>query len=239
MMLKLKVLAVATWLIFTVGIFYLHSSFVDAQTTSPRPILTRKPDMALINKFDNEIRARFLSEPFFGVARIAPTQPVKLASAHLSSFSPKTSAEMDAVKSFVEGGWDVGIYLYGRRAEPKVKNGKAKDKYAITYRVNQPVTVTGLQRPSQLQDPKNLVKYVKEAFLEYQNAKPTDAENFQFDNGDWSYVARPVRVVSESCLRCHNDYVVIDKLSAGQFKLRKRGIGDVNGILLYAFRRHQ
>ena len=35
----------------------------------------------------------------------------------------------------------------------------------------------------------------------------------------------------------NNDYAVIDKLQDGRFKFRKRAVGDVNGILLYAFRK--
>jgi len=70
----------------------------------------------------------------------------------------------------------------------------------------------------------------------FQNETADAPKNIEFVKGDWSYVAKPVRAMNESCLKCHNDYVILDKLPNGQFKMRKRQVGDVNGVLLYAFR---
>jgi len=234
---KLKTVIAAAWFLLAAVIITERWAPADAQTRAALVPTPRKPDMALIDKFDNAVRARFLTQPFFGMSRLAPLTPVKLRSNHISAFMPQGPVEVEAVKSFSDHGWDVGIYLYGRRAEPRVVNGKPKDKYSITYRVNEPLPVTNKLRVGQMQEPKDLIKYVKKAFLEYQNLKAGEPNNFEFDNGDWSYVARPVRAVNESCLKCHNDYVVIDKLPNDQFKLKRREVGEVNGILLYAFRK--
>jgi hypothetical protein len=236
--LNVKVTIVAAWLVFISGICIQHSTQVNGQTSkAPAP---RKPDMMLIDRFDNAINLRFLTQPSFGMGRIVSgmiIQREKLRSGHLSYFSPQTESELATVRAFSEEGWDVGIYLYGRRSEPKVVRGKTKDKFSIQYRINQPVTVTATLKERDLQDASDMVKEVKQAFLVFQNSAPNAQQNYGFDRGDWSYVARPVRAANQSCLQCHNDYVVIDKLQDGRFKLRKREVGDVNGILLYAFRR--
>lgn len=234
-----KVIIIIAWLIVAATAPFLKSWRAEAQNKRSDAVEPRRPDMDLINKFDKEVRARFLTMPFFGMARIAPIQPVKFRSSHISSFSPNTPDEVAAVKSFNDDGWDVGIYLYGRRSEPKLKEGKPTDKFNIRYRINQPVPVTFGLKEGSLQEPTHLIKYVKQAFLEYQKATPDEARDFGFENGDWSYIARPVRAVNQSCLQCHNDYVVVDNLPNRQFKMRKRQVGDVNGILLYAFRKQK
>jgi ribosomal protein S14 len=235
---NIKVIIVAAWLVFISGICIQRSTQVNGQTSrEPAP---HKPDMRLIDRFDKAINARFLTQPSFGMGRIVSGMtipPEKLRSGHLSHFSPQTESELATVKAFSDEGWDVGIYLYGRRSEPKVVNGKTKDKFSIRYRINQPVTVTATLKERDLQDASDMVKDVKEAFLVFQNSASDAQQNYEFDRGDWSYVARPVRAANQSCLQCHNDYAVIDKLQDGRFKFRKRAVGDVNGILLYAFRK--
>jgi hypothetical protein len=233
----LKITVLAAWLICLSGLVFHRSFPAEAQTKSNANARPRKPDVALIDKFDNEIKARFLTAPFFGIARIAPSTPQPLRSGHLSGFAPIDQNEAASVKQFNDDGWNVGIYLYGRRTEPKLKDGRPVDKFNIKYRVNRPVPVTFGLKETQLQEPADLVRYVKLAFLEYQKAEPGTEKGFEFENGDWSYVARPVRAVNESCLKCHNDYVVTDKLGNGKVNVRKRRVGDVNGILLYAFRK--
>jgi hypothetical protein len=235
--LSVKTIIIAIWLIAAGSISFLPSRYVDAQYDRTAAVEPRRPDKALIDKFDTEVRTRFLTMPFFGITRIAPREPVPFRSSHIGSFSPQTPEEVAAVKAFNDDRWDVGIYLYGRRSEPKLKNEKPTNKFSIRYRVNRPVPVSFGLREGQLQEPAHLIKYVKQAFLLYQKAQPDEATDFEFENGDWSYIARPVRAMNQSCLQCHNDYVVIDKLPNGQFKLKKREVGDVNGILLYAFRK--
>jgi hypothetical protein len=236
---KLKIVLISIWL--SVAVFIAnHRDPAAAQTNRPiTNIYQRRPDVRLIDRFDNEIHARFLTEPFFGMARLAPTTPVKLRSNHVAGFMPQTPEEIELERTFKDSGWDVGIYLYGRRAVPKLKNGKPQDDFKITYRVNVPVPVTFGLREGQLQDAKGLIRYVKQAFLDFQSAGVDGTNTFEFEKGDWSYVARPVRAVNQSCLKCHNDYVVVDKLANNKFKLKRREVGDVNGILLYAFRKRR
>jgi hypothetical protein len=232
---KIKILIVVAWAAFLV-MAVNYGPRVDAQIDKSRA-RGRKPDMALIDKFDSQIQQRFLTEPFFGIARIAPVTPQPLRSDHLRHFSPVNADEAGIQKSFIDDGWDVGIYLYGRRAEPKIVKGRQKNDFSIRYRVNQPVPVTAGVSEREMQDATDMINQVKEAFLAFQNTAPDELRNFEFDSGDWSYVARPVRAVSQSCLKCHNDYVMLERLGNDKFKMRKRQVGDVNGILLYAFRR--
>jgi len=230
-----KAIVAAAWMIFACGAFLYRSQIVDGQTlTADGPAIL--PDAALIEKFDREVHARFLTMPFFGIARMAPTTPQPLTSNHVGEFLPGNPAEAEILKSFTDGGWDVGLYLYGRRAIPKLEKGKPKDEFDIRYRVNQPVKVTYSFKDSELPEAKGMIDEVKDAFLTFQNETADAPKNIEFVKGDWSYVAKPVRAMNESCLKCHNDYVILDKLPNGQFKMRKRQVGDVNGVLLYAFR---
>jgi len=238
---KSKVLILIVWTLFVCVLITERSSPVSGQTSAraTTSAVPRKPDMALIDRFDKEIHTRFLTQPSFGMARLTPLTPFKLKGAHLSYFSPQTADEKSIVDTFNNEGWDVGIYLFGRRSEPKIVNGKQKNKFSIQYRVNEPVPVTTKLRERDMQESTDLIKEVKQAFLTYQTSTPEAVRNYEFDRGDWSYVARPVRAMNESCLKCHNDYVVIDKLDNGKFKFRKREVGDVNGILLFAFRKRK
>ena len=233
-----KAIVAAAWMIFACGAFLYRSQIVDGQTlTADGPAIL--PDTALIEKFDREVHARFLTMPFFGISRMAPTTPQPLRSNHVGSFMPSNPAEAEIVKSFTDGGWDVGLYLYGRRAEPKLEKGKPKEEFDIRYRVNQPVKVTLSLKDGELPEAKGIIDEVKTAFLTFQNETADAPTNIEFVKGDWSYIARPVRAMNESCIKCHNDYVILDKLPNGQFKMRKRQVGDVNGVLLYAFRRRK
>jgi hypothetical protein len=235
---NVKVLILLVWALIAAGALSERPWIVEGQSRSTlNSAVIHTPDVALIDKFDKAIQERFMTEPTFGRARLEPTRPVPLESAHLNYFVPKNADELTSVKSFGDEGWDVGIYLFGRRSEPKVVNGKQKDRFSIRYRVNRPVPVTTTLREDEMPNAAKLVTEIKQAFLEFQRSTADMPPTYAFDRGDWTYIARPVRAANQSCLKCHNDYVILDKLDNKKFTMRKRRVGDVNGILLYAFRR--
>ena len=127
------------------------------------------------------------------------------------------------------------LYLFGKRANPRIVDGKTKKDFVINYRINQPVSITKGLKKQDLPKGETLMKDVKEAFLAFQTPNGANENNYDFRVGKWSYVVRPVRAANESCLKCHTDYVVTEKLKSGQFKFRKRQIGDANGVLVYGF----
>lgn len=225
-------------LIWTVCIAALFSTQVfrtaNGQTKKPDEIanLNLKPADSLINSFDAAIQKRFLTEPYFGIYRIAPTVPVN---PHFGYFLPMNDEERKSLADFQSGGWKVFLYLYGKKANQRVVDGKTKKDFVINYRINQPVTITKSLEKKDLPTGESLLKDVKEAFLAFQTPNAQNENNYEFSSGKWSYVARPVRAANESCVKCHTDYVVTEKLKNNQFKFRKRQIGDVNGVLVYGF----
>ena len=83
------------------------------------------------------------------------------------------------------------------------------------------------------------MKEVKDAFLFFQRNEHESESNIQFTKGEWTFVAKPVRAANESCIRCHTDYVITEKLDHDRYKFRKRAVGDVNGIIVYGFSRNE
>jgi hypothetical protein len=191
-----------------------------------------KPADSLIDAFDASIQKRFLTEPNFGMRRIQPTYPTN---PHFEYFVPVTEEEKKSLAEFEKGGWKVFLYLFGRRANPRVVDGQPKNDFSISYRINQPVRITKPGKIEDLPRGEKLMEDVKAAFLAFQTPNGENENNYEFSVGKWSYVARPVRAVNESCLKCHKDYVITEKLKDNRFKFRKRRIGDANGVLVYGF----
>jgi hypothetical protein len=205
----------------------VNASATTAASTSPE---------TLIDDFDKIIQQRFLTSPGFGFARLVfvPVRPTGPKPGHVDSFNPSSEAELSAVAGFEKEGWDVGLYLFGRRVQPRTKTEKEND-YDIRYRLFNPIPVTkGLKRSS-FPKQKKLANEAKQAFLEFQRSNKNE---MRFDVGEWSYIARPVRVANQTCLQCHTDLVITDKTAEGKFTARPRRIGDVNGVLFYALRKH-
>ncbi len=192
-----------------------------------------------IDRFNATIQTRFLTEPFFGIARMAPREPQPLRSSHVASFHPKNGEETELFGSFQKDGWDVGLYLYGRRAHPDERRKDPMEKFRIRYRVNEPLPITPDLKVKDLPNPKKLMEEVKRAFIKFQSAGGGAEKSVEFSRGKWNFVAKPVRVMNDNCLKCHTDYVITEKLGNNQFKFRKRQLGDVNGVILYAYTKHK
>lgn len=241
---RLKLVVCAVWAMLIVSFASFHSS---TKTSGQKNNVSGSigvssesiPDSSVVDRFDTAVQKRFLTEPNFGARRMLPTTPEPLESAHVGSFSPVNDDEKDVVSAFQNDGWRVGLYLFGRRAEPNGKEKNPLEKFKIRYRINQPIPVTWGLREKHLPNSKKLIKEVKEAFLRFQAANRSDENNFQFQKGEWTFVARPVRAVNDSCVRCHTDYVVTNRLDDGRFQFRKRAVGDVNGVIVYGFSKEE
>lgn len=232
---KAKIFVCLVWSICAAALFssqMFWSASGQIKTSDDKEKSNLKPAESLIDSFDASIQNRFLSEPYFGIRRIAPNYPTN---PHLEYFSAETDAEKQSLADFEKEGWKVFLYLFGRQAKPRVVDGKEQKKFIINYRINQPVSITKGLEKEDLPKGEKLLKDVKEAFLAFQAPNSANKNNYEFRVGKWSYVARPVRAANESCIKCHTDYVITEKLKDNQFKFRKRQIGDANGVLVYGF----
>lgn len=231
---RLKVIVLTVWLLAIVVIEF-HPSTSETYAQTRESVANTLPPDELIDAFDKTLQSRFLSAPNFGIRRIVIPGPApRLESSHLNQFHPNSEAEHAAVAAFENSGWDVGIYLFGRRVELRTDT-KEKDKYDIKYRLFDPIPITKDLKPSKLRESKKMAEEIKQAFVEFQKPGSPNENELRFSGGKWALVARPVRAVNQSCLECHKDYVITERLGDGQFTVRKRRIGDANGILVYAF----
>ena len=222
------------------GLILADQSFRETrgQVRSPQgateEVTITVPADVLIDDFDKTIQQRFLTAPSFGIRRIEPRVP-PLENPHFQYFTPNTEAERSAVNAFDLNGWDVGIFLYGRKVTRRTDT--KKEKYNIRYRIFDPIPVTGELKKSDFSSPKDLAEEIKQAFVDFQKPGSPNENEVRLEGGRWSYVARPVRAATRSCIVCHKDYVITERLGDGKFTARPRKIGDANGVLVYAFRR--
>lgn len=233
---KLKIAICLLWSVFLCSFFLFQDSRkgigqTDLSSTGPN-VVSDSPD---IDSFDEAIQKRFLTEPGFGGARIAPVKPQPLESGHVRSFHPVNDDEKSLLAAFEKNGWKVGLYLFGRTAMPNGKDENPLAKFKVRYRINKPVPITWGLKEKHLPKSKKLMDEVKSAFIAFQTQSDENKDRYQFTKGDWTYVAKPVRAVNQSCIRCHTDYVITEKLDDDRFKFRKRAVGDVNGVVVYGF----
>jgi hypothetical protein len=237
-------LKIVVLFLFLAGLALLGSGRVSREISGQSPTLTRGvsetteslPPTELIDSFDRAIQQRFVLRPEFGIRRMLGI-PVGISNPHLKHFSPDTDAEKEAVRAFTESGWDVGMYLFGRRVIRRTDT--KKEKYDIRYRLFDPITVVAGKKDPDFVESKKFAEQIKQAFVDFQTKGSPNENEIRFDRGSWSYVARPVRAISQSCLQCHKDYVITERLGDGQFTARKRRLGDANGVLVYAFKRRE
>ena len=232
-MLKMKIIVCLVWT-FSIIVFLSFHEFSPAsgQTVEMMTDKKPKPENPLVDRFDKAVQQRFLTEPDFGMRRIVPVHP---PSPHLNQFSPVNDEEEASVADFVKNGWKVSLYLFGRRATPKIIDGKEQKDFSINYRLNQPLPITKDLRGKQLPKAGKLLKQIKNAFIAFQTPNSPNENDYKFTIGKWSYVAKPVRAVNQSCLKCHTDYVITEKLEDDKYKFRKRQVGDANGVIVYGF----
>ncbi len=210
---KTKYIVCLIWILLLGFLISSHISFAQKKSNE-------KPLLELVNKFDTEIHKRFLMKPGVGMWRIAPINPI----AHIEG-TDRSLEEGKLLESFNDQGWQMGLYLIGRKITEK-SDGK---KFAIAYHINKPLPLTNLSA-SKMPAGKGFMREIKVAFDKFK----TD-ESYEFERGKWSYFVRPVRAMSESCLQCHKDYVIEEKLAGKIYKFRTRKASDAIGVLVYAF----
>lgn len=223
------------WIFSSIFLFSSESLWLaisNADSVEDEAKTNVKPENEQIDRFDRAIQQRFLTEPNFGIRRIVI---IPEPNPHLETFYPKNHEEKTSVTDFEKEGWKVNLYLFGRRAMPKSADSKESKKFSIEYRLNKPLPVTKGLKAEGLPKAEKLLKEVKTAFLEFQNPNSPNENSYEFNIGEWAYVAKPVRAVNQSCLKCHTDYVIISKLENNQYKFRRRQVGDTNGVLVYGF----
>jgi len=232
-MLKIKIIVCLIWA-FSIVVLFSFQEFSPASGQTKELTLDKnpKPENSLVDRFDKAVQQRFLTEPNFGIRRIQPVHP---PSPHLEQFSPINDEEKTSVADFENDGWKVSLYLFGRRATPKIADGKEQKEFTINYRLNKPLPITRELRGKHLPKAEKLLKEVKAAFLEFQTPNSPNENDYEFSIGKWSYVAKPVRAVNQSCLKCHTDYVLTEKIEDDKYKFRKRQVGDANGVIVYGF----
>jgi hypothetical protein len=233
---KIKLIVSIVWIIFGIALFSTGIfSPVNSQTTSDASIKTNNSALnpgEIVERFDKSLQQRFLTEPFFGIRRIQPVAPTN---PHFEYFSPKNDEEKASVSEFEKQGLNVGVYLFGKRTTPKKGKGDKIDGFSVNYRLFNPIPITADVKKKNLRPPEKLLRQVKKAFLEFQTPNGANENEYVFNLGKWTYIAKPVRAVNQSCLKCHQDYVAVAKFSSGKYRFRKRRIGDANGILVYGF----
>lgn len=223
---KIKLACCLTWALFLTGAIFCKTfapfgRAAAAAAAAEKP--NKKPAAALIEKFDAALQLRFLNEPGFGIARITPPNP------HLTYFVAKEGDEKRSVESLEADGWRAGLYLFGRRIEKRTNEENGKARFYVSNRAFAPMPVTKDVLPKNLTAPANLLVQTANAFQAFQTA-----DTYEFDDGRWAYVAKPVRA-RQSCLQCHTDYVQISKIGEKPYKYRKRQVGDAIGVVIYGF----
>jgi hypothetical protein len=230
---KLKMLICFIWISFVSLICSQNFWIVTGQIADNKSKL--KPTTLQLEKFDSIVQSRFLTEPFFGARRIQPPYPTN---PHLSeSFYTKTQDEEKFIFKFDEQNWKVSIHLFGRIVQPILVEDSKPTKFSINYRLPPPIRVTKNLNKKSLPKSETLLKDAKKAFIEFQTQDINSEINYEFEKNGWNYYAKPVRAVNESCIKCHTDYVVLDKKDNKNYTFRKRQVGDVNGILVYGFKK--
>lgn len=186
-----------------------------------------RPDDQLVNEFDQAIQKRFVVIPNFGIVRIQPVNP---PNPHLETFQPESPEEQQAVDRLAAGNWRTGIYLFGRFAYEDTTVAPGKKQLKIQYKTNDPVPVSTGLKARDLPASREMVDQIERAYDAFLT-KPS----YEFQQGKWSYVARPV-AARDGCLKCHGDMFITAKLDNKRWAYRPRQVGDPIGVLVYAFR---
>lgn len=217
---KLKIVICFVWAIGVIGfVIFQKSQTVNAKNNKSKNFIP-KPDLKEVEKFNELILDRFLTEPQLGFRRIITSD------LHLNSFAPKNEAEKSIVNYFEQKEWKMGIYLFGKRYY-----------YGSHFITNNPIKVTKQTKTDDLPNGELILSEVANAFYEFQKDEKLNDKKVEFTSDGWWYFAKPVRAVNESCIKCHQDSVQVKQKEKNKYTLRPRQIGDVNGILVYAFQK--
>lgn len=116
--------------------------------------------------------------------------------------------------------------MFGRRIFERTDEKSGKKKFYASNRTFAPMPVTKNLNAEKLTKSEFLTDEINAALQKF-----LTADDYEFDDGNWSYTAKPVRA-RQSCLECHTDYVLLSPPGKKPFKFRRRAVGDAIGVLL-------
>jgi hypothetical protein len=219
---------------FTVlGLF----SVLFAFAVSPSPYASSLPgpfppqeyadsDAALIEALDDCIQQRFLDiDKGFGFRRLV--RPGETA----HRFKPENAKELAVVSYLTGQKLEVVLYLAGRGIVAPNLNSKDVDNVAGKL-IKGPIRITPSDKPvANLPTLRQLWDRGQEAMRVFQGS-----ENYDFNLGEWKFIARPVRASDQSCLKCH-------QAGGPSYPIRLQGstalqIGEPLGLLVYGYKKN-
>jgi len=166
-----------------------------------------------INRLDDCIQKRFVARTAFGMERVA-----RLDFHGVRLFRPENVTEQSVVSALEQKGYQVALYLAGRRvnATPPAWSELA----AYRYKVQGPAYITHFGDPKDAPAPASLLEESRKALEAFETG-----EGYDIQKGDWTVALRPLRASSTACVQCH-------KAFGAQVK-----IGDPIGVVMYAYKR--
>ena len=196
----------------------------------PEPVLVQEhadSAAALIGYLDDCIQQRFLDvEQGFGYRRIirAGDTPHR--------FKPENAKELAAEDHLNRHKLDVVLYLAGRGIIALDLSSKEIASIADKL-IKGPVHITPTDKqPIQLPSSKQLLDHGQKAMRVFERS-----DNYEFNLGQWKFIARPVRASDKSCLKCHQhsgtSYMAWPDRSQEPSSLQ---IGDPLGVLVYGYK---
>ena len=183
-------------------------------------------DAALIEALDDCVQQRFLDiDKGFGFRRLV--RPGETA----HRFKPENAKELAVVAYLTGQKVDVVLYLAGRGIVSANLNSKDVDGVAAKL-IKGPIRITpGDKAVANLPTLRQLWDHGQQAMRVFQGS-----ENYDFNLGEWKFIARPVRASDQSCLKCHQ------ASGPSHPNLRQEStalqIGDPLGLLVYGYKKN-
>jgi hypothetical protein len=231
--------------------FAIAAALVLTVILSPTSVTTMSSqestvEFTLIREFDDCIQQRFQDiDKAFGFRRIIK----KGDTPH--RFKPENAKELTSVGKLKEAGITVALYLtsrsvLGEKPDKKEWNQDTPDNSPrgnlltppqyeshISRRlIKGPVSITGTEKGG-LPLPSELWDQSRSAMAAF-----ASKDSFQFSQGEWHFIARPVRATEQSCLGCHlDDTTRTIARGSGDENGKRLHIGDPLGVMLYAYRK--
>ena len=197
---------------------------------TPEPVVVQEhadSAAALIGYLDDCIQQRFLDvDQGFGYRRIVRPGDTP------HRFKPENAKELAVEGHLRRHKLDVVLYLAGRGIIAPDLNSKEVDAIADKL-IKGPVRITATDKQRiQLPSNKQLFNHGQEAMRVFERS-----DNYEFNLGQWKFIARPVRASDQSCLKCHQhagiSYLTTADRPQAPTSLQ---VGDPLGVLVYGYK---
>jgi len=184
-------------------------------TAAPQEEWTASPVGALV-ALDAAIQKRFEKvDSRFGFTRLMLPN-----GAH--GFAPENDEELSSLRELEDAHLRVALYLASRRFVEPAAEHRAEHP---ADRIRGPLAIT--RGPSGATPP--AVSMRSEGRAAFQLFERNDPQH-EFQIGEWMVVARPVRAINATCLRCHSSSDTHWPTNNSDLR-----VGDVLGVLFYAY----